>query len=405
MQFTESVQMAVIALRANKLRSLLTMLGIIIGNASVIAMVGIGQGAQRLAAEEFEALGPNTIFVVPGTRTQRRNSFDLPRTLVLADAEAIARQVPSVQAVAPQINGRYTVTYRAKTENIQVIGTTPEFLEVRSFRLGAGRFLTADDVRSSRRVAVLGSERAEKFFGSEEPLGQSVRVNNTSFEIVGVLQAKGAFLGTNQDDVIYLPLTTMAHQVVGRTSPYGTEVSFISISARDAASISAATFQIENLLRLRHNITLEDDFSVDTQKDVLSIVSTVTGGLTAMLAAIAGISLLVGGLGVMNIMLVSVTERTEEIGLRKAIGARETDILVQFLIEATVLAALGGLIGTVIGVGGVTLVGLATPLKAGVSGTAIVMAVGVSSSIGLIFGVLPAQRAAKLDPIVALRRL
>ncbi len=405
MQFTESVQMAAIALRANKLRSLLTMLGIIIGNASVIAMVGIGQGAQRLAAEEFEALGPNTIFVVPGTRTQRRNSFDLPRTLVLADAEAIARQVPSVQAVAPQINGRYTVTYRANTENIQVIGTTPEFLEVRSFRLGAGRFLTADDVRSSRRVAVLGSERAEKFFGSEEPLGRSVRVNNTSFEIVGVLQAKGAFLGTNQDDAIYLPLTTMAHQVVGRTSPYGTEVSFISISARDAASISAATFQIENLLRLRHNITLEDDFSVDTQKDVLSIVSTVTGGLTAMLAAIAGISLLVGGLGVMNIMLVSVTERTEEIGLRKAIGARETDILVQFLIEATVLAALGGLIGTVIGVGGVTLVGLVTPLKAGVSGTAIVMAVGVSSSIGLIFGVLPAQRAAKLDPIVALRRL
>ncbi len=405
MQFTESVQMAAIALRANKLRSLLTMLGIIIGNASVIAMVGIGQGAQRLAAEEFEALGPNTIFVVPGTRTQRRNSFDLPRTLVLADAEAIARQVPSVQAVAPQINGRYTATYRAKTENIQVIGTTPEFLEVRSFQLGAGRFLTADDVRSSRRVAVLGSERAEKFFGSEEPLGQSVRVNNTSFEIVGVLQAKGAFLGTNQDDAIYLPLTTMAHQVVGRTSPYGTEVSFISISARDTASISAATFQIENLLRLRHNITLEDDFSVDTQKDVLSIVSTVTGGLTAMLAAIAGISLLVGGIGVMNIMLVSVTERTEEIGLRKAIGARETDILVQFLIEATVLAALGGLIGTVIGVGGVTLVSLVTPLKAGVSGTAIVMAVGVSSSIGLIFGVLPAQRAAKLDPIVALRRL
>jgi len=405
MHFTESLQMAASALRANKLRSFLTMLGIIIGNASVIATIGVGQGAQRLAAEEFESLGPNTIFVVPGTRSQRRTSFDLPRTLVLADAEAIAAQVPSVAAVAPQINGRYTVTYRGTTENLQVIGTTPDYLEVRAFAIGSGRFISDDDVQSSRRIAVLGSERAEKFFSDRDPLGELVRVNNISFEIVGVLQPKGSFLGTNQDDAIYLPLTTMAHQVVGRTSPYGTEVSFISVMARDEASISAAVFQIENLLRLRHNITLEDDFSVDTQKDVLDIVGTVTGGLTAMLAAIAGISLLVGGIGVMNIMLVSVTERTEEIGLRKAIGAREQDILVQFLIEATIVAALGGAIGTAVGIVGVGVVSATTPLKAGISGSAILLAVGVSGSIGLLFGVLPARRAAKLDPIVALRRL
>ncbi|MBD2022071.1 ABC transporter permease, partial [Leptolyngbya sp. FACHB-36] len=249
-----------------------------------------------------------------------------------------------------------------------------------------------------------GADLATRFFGNSDPIGQQIRIKGVSFQVIGVLQAKGSFLGNNQDDAAYVPITSLASRLSGRTSPYGLDLTFISISARDEASIRAAEFQITNLLRLRHKITDEDDFTVQTQKDVLRIVGTITGGLTAMLAAIAGISLLVGGIGIMNIMLVSVTERTSEIGLRKAIGASQRDILVQFMIEAVLLSAAGGLIGTAIGVGGISLVNaLPLPLKASVSPVAIVVAVSVSGGIGLFFGVFPARQAAKLDPIVALR--
>jgi putative ABC transport system permease protein len=217
------------------------------------------------------------------------------------------------------------------------------------------------------------------------------------------MDSKGSFLGTNQDETLYIPLTTMANQIVGKTSSYGLELSFISVSARDSDDVAAARFQIENLLRLRHKIVGEDDFRVDTQKDILSIVGTVTGGLTIMLGAIAAISLLVGGIGVMNIMLVSVSERTQEIGLRKAVGATENNILSQFLIEAIIISAVGGSLGTIIGVGALTIIGLVSPLPTSVSITTIALAVGVSGGIGLFFGVLPARQAAKLDPIVALR--
>jgi putative ABC transport system permease protein len=403
MDVLETVKMASATLKSNKLRSALTMLGIIIGNASVIAMVGIGQGAQRLAEEQFESLGPNTLFVVPGSREERNTTFDLPRTLVWEDAKAIASQVPSIEAVAPQINLSQVITYRDRNTNKIIVGTTPEFLTVRSFDVAKGRFINDLDLKRNQRIAVLGSEIAERFFGGENPIGKRLRIKNASFEIVGVMESKGSFLGSNQDEFIFVPLTTMSSQLAGRTSPYGLEVSFISISAKDARSVNAAKFQITNLLRLRHNITGADDFGIQTQKDILTIVGTVTSGLTIMLAAIAGISLLVGGIGVMNIMLVSVTERTQEIGLRKAIGARPNDILTQFLIEAIILSALGGAFGTLLGVGGVYFVGAISPLKAGLSPVAIVMAVGVSGGIGLFFGVFPARRAAKLDPIVALR--
>ncbi|GAC1465358.1 MAG: hypothetical protein NVSMB70_11210 [Chamaesiphon sp.] len=217
------------------------------------------------------------------------------------------------------------------------------------------------------------------------------------------MQSKGSSFGTNQDDTAYIPITTMANRLVGRTSPYGIEVSFISVEAKNSDSLRAAEFQITNLLRLRHKITLEDDFTVRNQKDALTIVNTITGALTLMLAAIAGISLLVGGIGVMNIMLVSVTERTQEIGLRKALGARQQDILIQFLIEAIILSVAGGLLGTLLGVSTTLLISVVTPLKASVSPVAILLAVSVSGGIGLFFGVVPAQRAAKLNPIVALR--
>lgn len=397
--------MATSTLAANKMRSTLTMLGIIIGNASVITMVGVGQGAKNLAAEQFESLGPNVLFIVPGSEEERRTTFNRPQTLVWEDAIAIAEQVPTVKEVAPQINANQLITYRNSNANEQVVGTTPEYLTARSFKVDRGRFFSDVDIQRNQRVVVLGSEIAEKFFPQQNPLGKKIRVKNTNLEVIGVLEAKGAFLGDNQDRTVYLPLTTMASQVVGDTSPYGTGVSFISIAAKDEDSIRAAKLQIENLLRLRHQITGEDDFSVRTQKDVLEIVGTITSGLTVLLAAIAGISLLVGGIGVMNIMLVAVTERTKEIGLRKAIGAKSGDILWQFLIEATILSAAGGAIGTLVGITGILIVGAVSPLAATISPAAIFLAVGVSGAIGLSFGVFPAQSAAKLDPIVALRSI
>jgi putative ABC transport system permease protein len=403
MNILESLKMATSTLVAHKLRSSLTMLGIIIGNASVIGMVGVGQGTQKLAAEQFESLGPNVLFVVPGSDEERRTDFDLPKTLVLNDAEAIAEQVPTVKAVAPQINGTHLMTYRNLNTKKTVIGTTPSFLAVRSSDVDRGRFITDIDLKRNNRVVVLGAEIAEKFFGGKNAIGQSLRIKDISFQIVGVMEAKGSFLGENQDDRVYIPLTTMSSQIVGNVSPYGTQVDFISVSAKDRNSIGAAQFQIENLLRLRHKIVNENDFGVQTQKDILDIVGNITNALTVLLAAIAAISLLVGGIGVMNIMLVSVTERTQEIGLRKAIGAQESDILFQFLIEAVILSALGGAMGTFIGVGGLILIDVLSPLAPVISPVVILLAVGVSGSIGLFFGVVPAKRAAKLDPIVALR--
>ncbi len=394
--------MAATTLLANRLRSSLTMLGIIIGNASVIAMVGVGQGAQKLATEQFQSLGPDLLFIVPGNPNIRSRS-DVPKTLVLEDARAIARLVPSVRAVAPQLQSRQAISYSHKSTNTQLIGATPEFLTVRSYDVARGRFVTDLDLKGNNQVVVLGPDLANRLFGDSDPVGKRLRIRSLSFLIVGVMEAKGSSFGQNQDDTAFIPITTMANRIIGKTSPYGTEVNFIAVSAKSAESVGAAEFQTTNLLRLRHNIIDEDDFTVRNQKDTLQIVNTVTGALTLMLAAIAAISLLVGGIGVMNIMLVSVTERTHEIGLRKAIGAREQDILMQFLIEAIILSAAGGLLGTMIGIGSISLVSMFTPLKAGVSPVVTILAVSISGSIGLFFGVIPAQRAAKLDPIVALR--
>jgi putative ABC transport system permease protein len=403
MDIVESVKMAATTLVANKLRSSLTMLGIIIGNASVIAMIGIGEGAQKYISKELESLGPNVLFVIPGNRETQRVSLDLPKTLVLEDAKAIASQVPSIQTVTAESNSRQLVTYRNKNANVNVIGTTPEFLPVRKFEVDRGRFLTELDLKRSNLVAVMGADLANRLFGTVDPVGQQLRIKNVTFQVIGVMTPKGSNLGVDYDDAVLIPLTTQANRISGRTSPFGVELTYLVAAAKTADSVDAAEFQITNLLRLRHKLTGEDDFTIRTQKDAMETVGKITGALTVMLAAIAGISLFVGGIGVMNIMLVSVTERTQEIGLRKAIGAREQDILLQFMIEAVILSAAGGVVGTLVGVGGILLVGVFSPLQGGVSATAIIMAVGVSGGIGLFFGVVPARRAAKLDPIVALR--
>jgi putative ABC transport system permease protein len=338
---------------------------------------------------------------MPGSTAERHTI--LPKTLVLDDAEAIAAQVPAIERVAPQINSRELIVHRNKKIYAQVVGTTPEFLSVRRFEVARGRFLTDLDLKRNDRVVAIGPDLAEKLFGDRDPLNQHIRIKGTSFQTIGTMQAKGTFMGANQDDLAFIPITTMANRLVGRTSLYGIELTFISTSAKDAASIEAAKFQMTNLLRLRHKITGEDDFIVNTQKDVLRIVGNVMGALTILLGAIAAISLVVGGIGIMNIMLVSVKERTQEIGLRKAVGASQPDILTQFLIEAIVLSSIGGFLGTLLGIGGTLLVGVLTPLKTSVSLAAIALAVSVAGSVGLVFGVVPAQQAARLDPIDALR--
>ena len=401
----ETVGMALSTLRSNRLRSLLTMLGIVIGNASVITLVGVGRGAQNLAEGQLSNLGANVLFVVPGNNDTRRQGIDFPKNLVLEDALAIGEQVPSVKRVAPQITLSEVVQAGGLSSSTSISGVTPEFLPVRQFEIAQGRFFTASDLNGARNVDVVGPDLGTKMFPGKAPVGRQLRIRNQLFEVIGVLEPKGAVFGQNQDENAYVPLSTMVSKLSGRDPTYGVSLNFISVEARDEQSTGAASFQITNLLRQRHRILREDDFAVRSQKDALTIVSTITGGLTLMLAAIGAVSLLVGGIGIMNIMLVSVSERTEEIGLRKAIGARSRDVLLQFLVESLVLASLGGVIGSAVGIGTVAVVGALTPLPATIGAATVLVTVGLSGSIGLFFGVVPARRAARLDPIVALRSL
>ena len=403
MNFVETLQMAGKTLLANKLRTALTMLGIIIGNSSVILMVGLGEGGQRYVAEQLNSLGPNVLFVIPGNEETQRVSRDVIKTLVYADAEAIETQVPTIKATAAELNSRQVVTYKNRNTNINIIGTTPNFLKVRNFEVATGRFFNDLDMKRSNQVVVIGSKLKQKMFGNQNPISQQIKIKNSSFQIIGVLTEKGSNLGVDYDSSALVPIMTSANRIVGKTSPYGLEVTYITASAQDADSVDAAKFQITNLLRRRHKLVGENDFTIRTQKDALQIVGQISNALSLMLVGIAGISLFVGGIGIMNIMLVSVTERTQEIGLRKAIGATQQDILLQFIIEAIIVSVIGGLAGTGIGIGGLGLISSLGIIDASTSLSSIFMTVGISGAIGLFFGVFPARRAAQLDPIVALR--
>lgn len=402
----ENASMAIKTLAANKLRSGLTMLGIIIGNASVIAMVAVGEGTQLFVTRQFEGLGTNVLFVIPGD-AQRGPLAGATRadTLTLADAEAIAAEVLAIAAVSPEKNQRLRVTQGEAETLANVVGTTPDYLPVRNITLGQGQFLSPIHAQTHQQVAVLGSEAATTLFGSQSPLGQKIRVNKVSFTVIGVVAERGSASGQNLDELIYIPIQVMVSkltgQEAGKTSP---SVNSIAISAQSETAFSAAQYQITNLLRLRHGILRGDnDFTVLSQQELLETASDITDMLMWVLVCTAGISLLVGGVGIMNIMLVSVTERTQEIGLRKAIGAKGSDISAQFTIEAVILSVTGGGIGTTVAIAGVIALNLFSPLTGGISLTAIALSFTVSGAVGLGFGILPARRAAQLDPIVALR--
>mgnify|MGYP001472725210 CR=1 FL=1 len=402
---SEAFKMAAKTLVSNKLRSSLTMLGIVIGNASVITLVGLGRGAQTLAKNQLSNLGANVLFIVPGNNDTRRRGIAFPKNLVLEDAIAIKEQVPSVKQVAPQISANEIVQSNSKSLNISIAGITPEFLKVRSFEISKGRFISQNDVTGSKSVAVIGPDLREEFFKDKSVLGEKIRIKDHSYEIIGILKPKGAVFGSNQDKNAYIPISTMVNRITGKDPTFGISLSFISVEAINKNKTSAAKFQITNLLRQRHKILRDDDFAVRSQEDALNIVTNITSGLTFLLAGIGAVSLLVGGIGIMNIMLVAVSERTEEIGLRKAIGAKQSDILIQFLFEALILSIIGGLIGTLTGLSAVLVVGVITPLPASVGLSTTLSTMIISGSIGLTFGVLPAKRASELDPIVALRSL
>ncbi len=403
MKLSDHLKMATSALLSHKLRSGLTMLGIIIGNASVIGMVAVGEGARKATAEQFEALGPNVLFVsLSSTRVRRTLSSDA-KPLLLEDAEAIKQLIPNLTNISPEIQINQLITYQDQILSNSIIGTTPDYLPVRNYEIEKGRFINNIDVQRNQRVVVLGAEIVEKLFNNQDPIGQQIRIKNITFEVIGTLAKKGALFDSNQDNRVIVPITTAQHQLRGWNSPYGIVLNTIALLAKDQESVDAVQFQVKNLMLLRHGTSRENDIKIFSQNSLLNMAEETNAGLKQMLGAIAFISLLVGGIGVMNIMLVSVKERTGEIGLRKALGATPKDILGQFVLEAILLATFGSLVGIGVGLGGVFIAHLFFSIAASVSVPSIIIAVSVSGSVGLFFGVFPAQQAAKLDPIIALK--
>jgi putative ABC transport system permease protein len=391
------------ALRRNKLRSSLTALGIIIGVAAVVAMVAVGNGAQRSITMRVSALGENLLAVFAGSRRSGGVSSGQgsASTITLADAGAIARDVADVSAVSPEVSSSAQAIANGRNWSTSVIGESPEYLQIRAWKLASGSMFTDREVRSAARVAVVGSKTALELFGPMNPIGQSVRVKNIPFVIIGVLESKGAGMGgQNQDDRIIIPYTTAMKRITGERY-----LRSVNIQIHSAGRMESAQSEISSLLRQRHRLSAgqTDDFDIFNQKDIADTVSSVTGIVKLLLAAISSLSLLVGGIGIMNIMLVSVTERTREVGIRIAVGAQPSAIQLQFLIEAITLSLIGGLVGVILGVGTSRLVGAVSSFEPIVTAGSIFLAFGVSFAIGVFFGFYPAREAAALDPIEALR--
>jgi len=400
--FSESVIIALDGLRANKLRAMLTMLGIIIGVGAVIAMVSIGMGVQDKVQTSIAGLGSNLLVVTPGAAKTggSRQAAGSSITLNEKDAVAIAQEVSNVNLVAPAVSKQYQVVFGNQNWTTSVQGTTPDIMGVRSYNLEDGVFFTTQDVETRARVAVLGKTVADSLFNGGSPVGQTIRINNAPFQVVGVLEAKGESAGGNQDDTVIIPLKTAQERLMGINY-----VQNINIQATGTDVINQAQEDVTALLRTRHKLTgtTPDDFTVRNMVAIMATADETTSMITALLGVVAGLSLLVGGIGIMNIMLVSVTERTREIGIRKALGARYNNILMQFLIEAVVISVAGGLLGIALGIGTSYAVSSLAGWKTIISSVAIVAAFGFSVMIGLFFGIYPARKAALLDPIDALR--
>ena len=411
MDTLESIRTALYSLSGNKLRSALTMLGIIIGVAAVISLMGIGQGASQAIDKQIGSMGSNLLFVSPGAATVNgvRQEAGTQQTLTLEDANALLdpQNAPAVAAVAPELDTFGQIVYQGNNTNARVVGVTPAYEQVRNSPVQDGDFITQANVDSRSLVAVLGPQVASALFtDGQEPVGQVIRINNISFKVVGVLQPKGGSGFGNADDQVFVPITTAMARLQRGRSQGGNVVSMISVQAVSAKDMDAATQQITAILEQRHHIRYQDDFTIRSQQDLLATASQVSGVLTVFLGAVAGISLLVGGIGIMNIMLVSVTERTREIGIRKAVGATRRDVLNQFLTEATILSVLGGLVGIVLGIGVARLISslpmTGLSLHSVVTLSSVLLATLSAIAIGLFFGIYPAFRASALNPIDAL---
>lgn len=399
--YKESFLMAWASLIANKMRSILTMLGIIIGVAAVIALVSIGNGVKQDIQNSISSLGSNLLMVMPGApRTPGvRPSAGSMKSLKVSDYEAISK-LDGVKAASPMTNGSYVVIYQNKNWTTSVSGVSYNYLDVNNWSMKSGRFLSEKNVQNRERVAVVGKTVVKNLFGDEDPVGAEIRVKNIPFRIIGVLNSKGSgAMGNDQDDMVIIPYTTAMERVEGIDY-----LRMIYVVGKDENGIDRLQSDIENLLRVRHGIkeTNLDDFNIQNMNSIMETMEETTGTLTLFLGAVAAISLVVGGIGIMNIMLVSVTERTREIGVRKALGATYSVIVTQFLIEAVVISLMGGIIGIILGIGSSKLIGMASGMSTVISVPTIVMSFAFSMAIGLIFGIYPARKAAKLNPIDAL---
>jgi putative ABC transport system permease protein len=400
------INIAFRALLANKMRTFLAILGIIIGVGAVVTMVALGSGASKKISEQISSIGSNLVLILPGATTQSgiRMGHGTLQTLTMADAESIAKECPAVTAVAPVISGTAQVVFGNQNWFTAVMGTTPEMLVVREWEMVSGRFITEQDVRSGTKVAIIGQTVAEKLFGDLDPVGKLIRIKNVPFEIIGVLDKKGQTLtGQDQDDIIYVPITTSQKTLFGHVLPG--RVRLIYAKATNLESIPQATEQIKTLLRQRHRIgpNQEDDFTVMDLTQMFKAAEVSTKTMSILLGAIASVSLLVGGIGIMNIMLVSVTERTREIGIRMAVGAKPKDIRAQFLIESLFLTTLGGLVGLLVGIIGSLIVSSIMQWPVSISLFSAFIAFSFSAFVGIFFGFYPAYKASTLNPIDALR--
>jgi putative ABC transport system permease protein len=403
MRIGSTFKIAFRALRRNKLRSVLTALGIIIGVGAVIAMVGIGNGAKAQVEAQIASLGQNVILIFSGSTTASglRTGWGGAGTLKIEDAEAIRREVPGVTAVSEEVSSNSQVAAGNQNWFTRVLGESPDYFDIRQWPLADGAPFTDQDVRSANKVCVIGKTTASQVFGNDDPVGQILRIKNVPFTVTGVLTPKGlSAQGPDQDDVVIMPYTSAMKRVSG-----GNTLRNINVQVASPRDLEPAQRQITELLRQRHNIRAgrDDDFTVRNQEEIAAAATATTDVMTGLLGAIAGVSLVVGGIGIMNIMLVSVTERTREIGTRMAVGAHGRDILTQFLIEAVSLSAIGGLLGIILGVAASKILSAVKHWPSLISPSSIVIAFLVSAAVGIFFGFYPARTASRLDPIDALR--